>query len=73
MPSISKPRSEICPRCGSWLVSLEWDERINEREVEDLWHCWLCQNEFVTVEASDEKDPAVTAITKPFFTSLVME
>ena len=73
MVSISSLHHEKCPRCGSDLVSLEWDERINQREVQDLWHCWRCKNEFITVEASDEKEPSVTEITKPFFTSLVME
>jgi hypothetical protein len=55
------------------LVNLEWDERINAREVQDLWHCWNCKNEFITTIASDEKGPSVTEITEPFFTSLVME
>jgi DNA-directed RNA polymerase subunit RPC12/RpoP len=73
MVSFSSPRHEKCPRCGSGLVSLEWDERVNGREVQDLWHCWNCKNEFITVVTSDEKEPSVTEITKPFFTSLVME
>jgi len=55
------------------LVSLEWDERVNPREVQDLWHCWNCTNEFITTIASDEKGPSVAEITEPFFTSLVME
>jgi len=71
--AISNQHFEICPRCGSWLVSLQWDERVNPGEVQDLWHCWQCQNEFVTVEASDEKEPSIAEITKPFFTNLVME
>ncbi len=71
--SISNPRMEICPRCRSWLVSLEWDERINEREVEELWHCWACQNEFTTLSASEEQEPSFAEITRPYFTSLVME
>jgi hypothetical protein len=54
-------------------VGLEWDERVNEREIQDLWHCWNCNNEFVTVVASDEKKLPIAEITKPFFTSLVME
>jgi hypothetical protein len=54
-------------------VGLEWDERLNEREIQDLWHCWNCNNEFITVVASSEQQPSVTEITKPFFTSLVME
>jgi len=71
--AISNQHFETCPRCGSWLVSLQWDEHVNSGEVQDLWHCWQCQNEFVTVEASDEKEPSIAEITKPFFTNLVME
>ena len=73
MVSFSSPRHEKCPRCGSGLVSLEWNERVNAREVQDLCHCWNCKNEFITLVTSDEKEPSVTEITKPFFTSLVME
>lgn len=73
MASISGSHHERCPRCGSGLISLEWDERVNSHEVQDLWRCWTCQNEFITVEASDEKPPSTAEITKPFFTSLVME
>jgi DNA-directed RNA polymerase subunit RPC12/RpoP len=73
MESISAPDREKCPRCGSGLVSLEWDERVNPREVQDLWHCWNCKSEFITTIASDEKGPSVAEITEPFFTSLVME
>jgi hypothetical protein len=73
MVPTSTRQFETCPRCGSWLVSLEWDERVNLKQVQDLWHCWQCQNEFVTLEASDEQEPPVTEITTPYFTSLVME
>lgn len=73
MASLPSHHYERCPRCGSWLVNLEWDERINQREVQDLWHCCRCQNEFITVEAADDKEPSITEITEPFFTSLVME
>jgi hypothetical protein len=73
MVSFSSPRREKCPRCGSGLVSLEWKERVNAQEVQDLWHCWNCKNEFITVVSSDEKEPSDTEITKQFFTSLVME
>ncbi|HZR76835.1 hypothetical protein [Bradyrhizobium sp.] len=71
--SSSSSRHKKCPQCGSELVGLEWDERVNSREVQDLWHCWNCQKEFITVELSDEKPPATAEITKPFFTSLLME
>ena len=73
MASISTPHHEKCPRCGSGLVSLEWDERVNAREVQDLWHCRNCKNKFITMIASSDKEPSVTEITAPFFTSLVME
>jgi uncharacterized protein with PIN domain len=73
MASISSLHHEKCPRCGSGLVSLEWDERVNAREVQDLWRCWYCSNEFITVETSDEQETSIAEITKPFFTSLVME
>jgi DNA-directed RNA polymerase subunit RPC12/RpoP len=54
MLSLSTPHHETCPRCGSGLVSLEWDERVNAREIQDLWRCWKCQNEFITVALSDK-------------------
>jgi DNA-directed RNA polymerase subunit RPC12/RpoP len=73
MASISSSRQEKCPRCGSGLVSLEWDERVNAREVQDLWRCWNCKNEFITTVISGAKEPSVTEINAPFFTSLVME
>lgn len=73
MTSISTPHHQKCPRCGSGLVSLEWDEHVNAREVQDLWQCWDCKNRFITTVTSDEKEPSVSEITAPFFTSLAME
>ena len=73
MASIPTSDHEKCPRCGSGLVSLEWDERINAREVQDLWRCGNCKNKFITTVTSEEKEPSVAEITAPFFTSLVME
>jgi len=73
MASVSMPVHEKCPRCGSGLVHLEWYERVNAHEVQDPWHCWNCKNEFITVVTSDQKEPSLTEITAPFFTSLVME
>ena len=72
MASVSIPHHERCPRCGSGLVHIEWHERVNTHEVQDLWHCGNCKNEFVTVVTSDEKGPSVTEITEPFFTSLLV-
>ena len=48
------------------MVKAEWDEHMNEQEVQYLWHCLNCQNEFVTMVTSDEKTASVTEITKPF-------
>jgi DNA-directed RNA polymerase subunit RPC12/RpoP len=73
MASISMVHHKKCPRCGSRLVHLEWHERVNAQEVQDLWQCWNCANEFITVDTSDEKEPPIADITGPFFTSLVME
>jgi ribosomal protein L37AE/L43A len=74
MASISSAHLENCPRCSSKLVNLEWEERVNKREVQDLWRCWNCNNTFITsAAASNEKEPSAAEITRPFFTSLVME
>ncbi len=72
MASVSIPHSEKCPQCGSELVHLEWHERVEAHEFQNLWHCWSCKNEFVTVVISDEREPSVAEITEPFFTSLVI-
>ena len=73
MASTLSSRHESCPRCGSGLVSLEWDERVNAREVQDLWQCWNCNHKFITTAAAEEKEPSTVEITMPFFTSLVPE
>jgi ribosomal protein L37AE/L43A len=71
---IQSPAAEKCPRCRSMLVGLEWEERINEREIQDLWRCWNCDNTFMTSAAvTSDQEPSVAEITRPFFTSLVME
>jgi DNA-directed RNA polymerase subunit RPC12/RpoP len=68
----STPHSEKCPQCGSGLVHLEWRERVNAQEIQDLWRCFSCKSEFVTAATSDEREPSVVEITKPFFTSLLV-
>jgi DNA-directed RNA polymerase subunit RPC12/RpoP len=73
MPLVSSPNEEKCTRCGSQLIVPEWDERVNAREVQYLWRCLNCSNEFVTLAASDEQRISDTEVTKPFFTSLVVE
>jgi uncharacterized protein with PIN domain len=71
--SASSLHAQKCARCGSNLIFPEWDERVNAREVQYLWRCLNCRNEFVTRVASDGEPFSVTEITKPFFTSLVVE
>jgi DNA-directed RNA polymerase subunit RPC12/RpoP len=73
MTSNPSGHQEHCPRCGSKLVNIEWDERVNAQEVQNLWHCLNCTNEFVSTEASKEERTSDAEITKPFFTSLVIE
>jgi hypothetical protein len=73
MASASIPPHEKCPRCGSGAVHLEWHERVNALEVQNLWSCRNCKNEFVTVVTSDEKEPSITErITERFFASLLV-
>lgn len=71
MASISMAHSDKCSRCGSALVHLEWHERTGA-QVQYLWRCWNCKNEFVTLASSDETDPPAVEITKLFFTSLLV-
>jgi DNA-directed RNA polymerase subunit RPC12/RpoP len=73
MTSIANGREQPCSQCGSKLVKVQWDERVNEREVQYLWRCWNCDHEFVTVVASEDQRTPETAVTEPFFTSLVIE
>ena len=73
MPLVPSLHEQKCTRCGSKLINSEWDERVNAREVQYLWRCWNCSNEFVTLVASDEEPTSDAEVTKPFFTSLVVE
>ena len=74
MTSTPSGKHEQCPRCGSKLVSIEWDERVNAQAVQNLWRCLNCKNEFVSLEVSKEEQQTSDAeIIKPFFTSLVIE
>jgi len=72
MASASISGAEKCPRCGSESVHLEWHERVNAQEFQNLWHCWNCKNDFITAVTSDEREPSVAEVTEPFFTSLVI-
>jgi transposase-like protein len=72
MAPVSIAHNEKCPRCGSGLVHLEWYERVNAQEAQELWRCWNCKSEFVTAVASDRTESSVTRVTEPFFTSLLV-
>ena len=73
MTTIPKGHEERCTQCGSKAVNVEWDERVNATQVQYLWRCSSCKNEFITQVASDEKPISDAEITKRFFTSLVIE
>jgi DNA-directed RNA polymerase subunit RPC12/RpoP len=73
MPLVPSLNEKNCTRCGSQLIVPEWDERVNGRVVQYLWRCLNCSYEFVTLAASDEQRTSDTEVTKPFFTSLVVE
>jgi len=64
---------EKCPLCGSYVVNLDWTERLNPHEVQCLWKCFECKNEFSTRVASEEKPLSETEIIEPFISSLVIE
>lgn len=36
------------------LVILEWNERINAREVQDLLQCWNCKKKIITTITSED-------------------
>jgi hypothetical protein len=38
-----------CARCGEELPLPEWSEYRNDREVDQLWHCWKCDYRFETI------------------------
>lgn len=73
MTSTTKTHDGACPHCGSRLINLEWEERLDPRQLQHLWKCLDCRNEFVTLDASDEERITDAEIIEPFFTSLVVE
>lgn len=72
MAPVSLLHNEKCPRCGSGLVHLEWHERIDAHEAQELWRCWNCKNEFVAAGAPDGTELSAADITQPFFTNLLV-
>ena len=73
MTTIPNWHEEKCTQCGSKAVYVEWDERVNATQVQYLWRCLNCKNEFITQFTSDEKPISDAEITMKFFTSLVIE
>ena len=67
MTTIPNGHEEKCTQCGSKAVNVEWDERVNATQVQYLWRCLNCKNEFITQVASDEKPISDAEITKRFF------
>lgn len=73
MASTTKDHNRICTRCGSRLIDLEWEERLDPHQIQQLWRCCECRNEFVTLNASEEASDPSAEIIEPFFTNLVVE
>jgi ribosomal protein L37AE/L43A len=73
MTRVPGGHEQKCTQCGSSLIDAEWDEQVSAEEIQYLWRCEGCGNEFVTLAACAEKPASETEITKPFFTSLVVE
>ena len=73
MPSTTNNHDGTCTRCGSPLTFLDWEERFDSHQIQKLWRCLACKNEFVTFHASEEKPMTSVEIIKPFFTNLVVE
>lgn len=73
MASTTRDNNETCTRCGSRLIHLEWEERLDPHQLQQLWRCLECRNEFVTLNASEEESAPRDEIIEPFFTNLVVE
>lgn len=73
MASTTQDHNGTCTRCGSRLIHLEWEERLDPHQFQQLWRCFDCRNEFVTLCASEEGRVPGADIIEPFFTSLVVE
>lgn len=72
MASITKTQNGTCAQCGSHLINLEWEERLDPHKVQHLWKCLDCRKEFVTLDADEESSTSAEVIG-PFFTNLVVE
>ena len=73
MALTTKDDNGTCRRCGSRLIHLEWEERLDPHQLQQLWKCLECRNEFVTLQGSEEESAPSAEIIEPFFTNLVVE
>jgi DNA-directed RNA polymerase subunit RPC12/RpoP len=73
MASTTQHRNGTCTRCGSRLIHLEWEERLDPHRLQQLWRCLECKNEFVITRDSEEESTTSAEIIAPFFTNLVVE
>ncbi|OJU25259.1 MAG: hypothetical protein BGN91_00650 [Nitrobacter sp. 62-13] len=73
MASTTQHRNGTCTRCGSRLIHLEWEERLDPHQLQQLWRCLECKNEFVIPRDSEEESTTSAEIIAPFFTNLVVE
>ena len=73
MASTANAPDRTCTQCGSHLIRLEWEERLDPHQLRKLWKCIDCNREFTTVEASEEESATSAEIVTPFFTNLVVE
>lgn len=72
MASTTTNHDGTCTRCGSRLIYLDWEERLDAHQIQKLWRCLECKNEFVTVHASEQENATSTEIIEPFLSSLVV-
>lgn len=73
MASPTTNHDGTCTGCGSRLIFLDWEERLDSHQIQKLWRCLACKNEFATLHASEEEPMTSAEIIRPFFTNLVVE
>jgi hypothetical protein len=72
MIPVTKGHDGTCTRCGSRLIFLEWEERLDSHQMQKLWQCFECKNKFVTLHVSEEESATSAEIVKPYFSSLLV-
>lgn len=72
MASTTANHEETCTHCGSRLIHLDWEERLDSHQIQKLWRCLECKQEFVTLQASEEESVSGAEIVKPFFPGLLV-